>query len=158
MRQDRVCRPGDPISPIPGDECVLLCPSLCGVLHYRPRTKPLNTRKLVGPYSPIFPALNSPQTPLRCRLSPNDIYRYPNTLAIERPKEPRHRKQKMLQEPFPNPGKKQTPQPELPDEFPVEHPLPPSGNSSPPGWTDDPFEDAEHVPGPRGVEAGNAGK
>ncbi|GBM96179.1 hypothetical protein AVEN_249982-1 [Araneus ventricosus] len=41
MGQDRDCRPGDRISPIPGDECVLLCPLLCGVLHYRPRTKPL---------------------------------------------------------------------------------------------------------------------
>ncbi|GBM33599.1 hypothetical protein AVEN_181843-1 [Araneus ventricosus] len=41
MGQDRDCRQGDPISPIPGDECVLLCPLLCGVLHYRPRTKPL---------------------------------------------------------------------------------------------------------------------
>ncbi|GBN02122.1 hypothetical protein AVEN_71633-1 [Araneus ventricosus] len=26
MRQDRDCRPGDPISPIQADECVLLCP------------------------------------------------------------------------------------------------------------------------------------
>ncbi|GBN95379.1 hypothetical protein AVEN_144829-1 [Araneus ventricosus] len=41
MGQDRVCMPGDPISPIPGDECVLLCPLLCGVLHYRQRTKTL---------------------------------------------------------------------------------------------------------------------
>ncbi|GBM09220.1 hypothetical protein AVEN_226716-1 [Araneus ventricosus] len=31
MRQDLGCRPDDPISPIPGYECVLLCPSLCGV-------------------------------------------------------------------------------------------------------------------------------
>ncbi|GBO39413.1 hypothetical protein AVEN_237348-1 [Araneus ventricosus] len=54
IRQDRGCRPpGDPISPIPGDECVLLCPLLGGVLHYRPRTKPLNSRALAGPYSPI---------------------------------------------------------------------------------------------------------
>ncbi|GBO10881.1 hypothetical protein AVEN_227851-1 [Araneus ventricosus] len=41
MGQDRGCRPGDRISPIPGNECVLLCLLLCGVLHYRPRTKPL---------------------------------------------------------------------------------------------------------------------
>ncbi|GBM67124.1 hypothetical protein AVEN_194989-1 [Araneus ventricosus] len=41
MGQDRGCRVGYPISPISGDECVLLCPLLCGVLHYRPRTKPL---------------------------------------------------------------------------------------------------------------------
>ncbi|GBM93441.1 hypothetical protein AVEN_218623-1 [Araneus ventricosus] len=53
MLQDRGCRPGDPISPIPGDECLLLCLLLCCVLHYRPSTKPLNSRALVGPYSPI---------------------------------------------------------------------------------------------------------
>ncbi|GBM02845.1 hypothetical protein AVEN_52024-1 [Araneus ventricosus] len=41
MGQDRGCKPSDPISPILGDEYVLLCPLLCGVLHYRPRTKPL---------------------------------------------------------------------------------------------------------------------
>ncbi|GBO25261.1 hypothetical protein AVEN_3191-1 [Araneus ventricosus] len=34
------CRQGDPVSPIPGDESVLLCPLLCGILHYRPGTKP----------------------------------------------------------------------------------------------------------------------
>ncbi|GBM67972.1 hypothetical protein AVEN_22448-1 [Araneus ventricosus] len=28
-------------STIPGDECILLCSLLCGVLNYRPRTKPL---------------------------------------------------------------------------------------------------------------------
>ncbi|GBN59969.1 hypothetical protein AVEN_103951-1 [Araneus ventricosus] len=38
--QDQESKPGDPISPIPGDECVLLYPSQCGILHYRPRTKP----------------------------------------------------------------------------------------------------------------------
>ncbi|GBO21294.1 hypothetical protein AVEN_173947-1, partial [Araneus ventricosus] len=52
MGQDRDCRPCDPISPIPGGECVFLCPLLCGVLHYRPRTKPIDSRALVGPYSP----------------------------------------------------------------------------------------------------------
>ncbi|GBM35500.1 hypothetical protein AVEN_257198-1 [Araneus ventricosus] len=31
MGQDRSCRLGDPIPPIPGDECVLLCPLLWGV-------------------------------------------------------------------------------------------------------------------------------
>ncbi|GBL83296.1 hypothetical protein AVEN_110623-1 [Araneus ventricosus] len=51
--QNQGCRPGDPISPITGDECVLLCPVLCGVLHYRLRTKPLNSRTLVRPYNPI---------------------------------------------------------------------------------------------------------
>ncbi|GBN86614.1 hypothetical protein AVEN_119608-1 [Araneus ventricosus] len=51
--QDRGCRLDYPISPIPGDECVLLCPLLCGVLYYRPRTKPFNSRALVGPYSPF---------------------------------------------------------------------------------------------------------
>ncbi|GBM18754.1 hypothetical protein AVEN_44312-1 [Araneus ventricosus] len=40
MGQDRGCRPADSISPMLGDECVLLCPLLCGVLHYRPRTNP----------------------------------------------------------------------------------------------------------------------
>ncbi|GBN96403.1 hypothetical protein AVEN_19362-1 [Araneus ventricosus] len=52
MGQDRGCRPGDTISLIPGNECVLLCPLLCWVLHYCPRTKPLNTRAQVGPYRP----------------------------------------------------------------------------------------------------------
>ncbi|GBO07816.1 hypothetical protein AVEN_69884-1 [Araneus ventricosus] len=68
MLQDRDRRPGDPVSPIPGDECVLLCP-LSGVLHYRPRTKPLDaychSRSLVisvrsfGIYLHLFPALKS---------------------------------------------------------------------------------------------------
>ncbi|GBN36978.1 hypothetical protein AVEN_159528-1 [Araneus ventricosus] len=40
MGQYRDCTLSDPISPIPDDECVLLCPLLCGVLHHRPRTKP----------------------------------------------------------------------------------------------------------------------
>ncbi|GBL82221.1 hypothetical protein AVEN_252408-1 [Araneus ventricosus] len=53
MRQDRGCRPGDPISLVQDDECVLLCPLLCEVLHYCPRTKPFNSRALVGPYNPI---------------------------------------------------------------------------------------------------------
>ncbi|GBN33697.1 hypothetical protein AVEN_149984-1 [Araneus ventricosus] len=55
--KDWGCRPGDPISPIPDDKCVLLCPLLCGFLHYRPRTKPLNSRSLVGLYSPISHSL-----------------------------------------------------------------------------------------------------
>ncbi|GBM41868.1 hypothetical protein AVEN_8537-1 [Araneus ventricosus] len=67
MGQDRGCKLGDPISPIPGDECVLLCPLLCGVLHYRPRTKLVDSRAMVRPYSPdltpsnfhLFPALKS---------------------------------------------------------------------------------------------------
>ncbi|GBM74875.1 hypothetical protein AVEN_212318-1 [Araneus ventricosus] len=41
--QDRGCWPGNPMSTIRSEECVLLCPSLCGVLRYRRRTKPLNT-------------------------------------------------------------------------------------------------------------------
>ncbi|GBL86308.1 hypothetical protein AVEN_132027-1 [Araneus ventricosus] len=41
MLQPRNCRSGDTLSPIPCVECVLLCHLLCGVLHYRPRTKPL---------------------------------------------------------------------------------------------------------------------
>ncbi|GBM54635.1 hypothetical protein AVEN_214612-1 [Araneus ventricosus] len=41
MGQDEGCRPGYPISTIPGGECVLLCLFLCGFLHHRPRTKPL---------------------------------------------------------------------------------------------------------------------
>ncbi|GBM08286.1 hypothetical protein AVEN_101420-1 [Araneus ventricosus] len=49
MGQDRGCWRGHPISPIPGDECILLSPLLCGVLHYRPRTKPLNSRILLRP-------------------------------------------------------------------------------------------------------------
>ncbi|GBM71443.1 hypothetical protein AVEN_127406-1 [Araneus ventricosus] len=52
MGQDRDCRPGNPISPITGDECVLLCPLLCGVLHYRPRTKPLEV--YCQPYSLVL--------------------------------------------------------------------------------------------------------
>ncbi|GBN55240.1 hypothetical protein AVEN_226443-1 [Araneus ventricosus] len=45
MGQDSGCRAGDSISPIPSDECVLLCILLCGVLHYRPRT---NSSKLIA--------------------------------------------------------------------------------------------------------------
>ncbi|GBL81951.1 hypothetical protein AVEN_50536-1 [Araneus ventricosus] len=41
MGQDWGCRPGAPISSISGDECVLLCFLLCGVLDYCPRTNPL---------------------------------------------------------------------------------------------------------------------
>ncbi|GBL78837.1 hypothetical protein AVEN_48831-1 [Araneus ventricosus] len=48
MWRDRGCRQGDPVSPIPVDECVHLCPLLCGVLHYRPITKPLDSRALVS--------------------------------------------------------------------------------------------------------------
>ncbi|GBM14390.1 hypothetical protein AVEN_246559-1 [Araneus ventricosus] len=63
MGQDWGCKPGGPISPIHGDECAPLCPLLCGVLHDRPKSKPLNSRALVGPYNPIrlspFPALES---------------------------------------------------------------------------------------------------
>ncbi|GBL84309.1 hypothetical protein AVEN_118680-1 [Araneus ventricosus] len=40
MGQDRHCRGVDPIYPIPGDECVLLCTFLGGVLHYNRRTNP----------------------------------------------------------------------------------------------------------------------
>ncbi|GBL91487.1 hypothetical protein AVEN_136960-1 [Araneus ventricosus] len=68
MGQDRSCRPGDPISPIPDNECALLCPLLCGVLHYRPRTKPFeaychscNQREVFrhpsSPFSALKPAL-----------------------------------------------------------------------------------------------------
>ncbi|GBN41725.1 hypothetical protein AVEN_233977-1 [Araneus ventricosus] len=52
IRQDRGYRPSDPISANTNDECVLLHPFLCGVLHHRPRTKPLNSRPMVGTYSP----------------------------------------------------------------------------------------------------------
>ncbi|GBN31933.1 hypothetical protein AVEN_37918-1 [Araneus ventricosus] len=59
MGQDRGCRPGGPISLIPGDECVLLSLLLWGVLHYCPRTKPLSS----GPTAPsgihLFSALKS---------------------------------------------------------------------------------------------------
>ncbi|GBM38774.1 hypothetical protein AVEN_210512-1 [Araneus ventricosus] len=41
MVQDQDCRPCEPISPIPVDECALLCLLLCGTMHYRPRTKPI---------------------------------------------------------------------------------------------------------------------
>ncbi|GBN15472.1 hypothetical protein AVEN_16099-1 [Araneus ventricosus] len=52
MGQNWGCWPCDPISTIPGDECVLLCPLQCGVLQYRPRTKSLNRRALVRDYMP----------------------------------------------------------------------------------------------------------
>ncbi|GBO09366.1 hypothetical protein AVEN_95016-1 [Araneus ventricosus] len=61
MGQDRVCRPGDPISPIPGDKCVLLCHLLSGVLYYRPRANPSRLFAILafllselGPSAPIF--------------------------------------------------------------------------------------------------------
>ncbi|GBM34259.1 hypothetical protein AVEN_60597-1 [Araneus ventricosus] len=53
---DRGYRPGDPISPIPGEECVLFCLLLDGVLHYRPRTKPLVP---FGTHLFLFPTLKS---------------------------------------------------------------------------------------------------
>ncbi|GBL71557.1 hypothetical protein AVEN_79143-1 [Araneus ventricosus] len=70
MGKDRDCRSGDPISPIPGNECVLLCLFLCGGLHYHPRTKPLEAYcyscSLVispmgtfGTHLHLFPALKS---------------------------------------------------------------------------------------------------
>ncbi|GBM00687.1 hypothetical protein AVEN_118031-1 [Araneus ventricosus] len=69
MEKDLVCRPGDPIFRIPGDECVLLCPLLCGVLHCCPRTKPLETYchscsllisvRPFGTHFHLFPALKS---------------------------------------------------------------------------------------------------
>ncbi|GBN39320.1 hypothetical protein AVEN_167742-1 [Araneus ventricosus] len=40
MRQDQGCRPGDPMSTIPGDEYVICVPCCVGILHYRPKTKP----------------------------------------------------------------------------------------------------------------------
>ncbi|GBN03399.1 hypothetical protein AVEN_228765-1 [Araneus ventricosus] len=66
MGQDRICRPGDPISPIPGDECVLLCLLLCGIMRYRPRTKAFESScslvisvRSFGTHLHIFPALKS---------------------------------------------------------------------------------------------------
>ncbi|GBM14088.1 hypothetical protein AVEN_209974-1 [Araneus ventricosus] len=47
MGGDRDCRQGDSIFPIPDDERVLLCPMLFEVLHYRPRTKPFDSRSLI---------------------------------------------------------------------------------------------------------------
>ncbi|GBM70905.1 hypothetical protein AVEN_238064-1 [Araneus ventricosus] len=41
--QDRGCRRGDPISPLPGDECVLFCPWLA----LSSKNKTLNSRALV---------------------------------------------------------------------------------------------------------------
>ncbi|GBM36413.1 hypothetical protein AVEN_56862-1 [Araneus ventricosus] len=41
MEQDRGCKPGDPIYPSQATNGFFLCPLLCGVLHYRTRTKPL---------------------------------------------------------------------------------------------------------------------
>ncbi|GBM77859.1 hypothetical protein AVEN_24611-1 [Araneus ventricosus] len=67
--QDQSCRPGDPISYIPVDECVLSCPLLCGVLHYPPRTKPLEAHchscsfvinvRTFGTHLHLFPTLKS---------------------------------------------------------------------------------------------------
>ncbi|GBN75821.1 hypothetical protein AVEN_256865-1 [Araneus ventricosus] len=48
MEQDWDCKTGQLICPIPGDECVLLCPLLYWILHYRLRTKPLDSRALVS--------------------------------------------------------------------------------------------------------------
>ncbi|GBN63245.1 hypothetical protein AVEN_74480-1 [Araneus ventricosus] len=69
MGKDRDCRQGDPISLIPGDECVLFCPLLCGVVHYIPRRKPhqayCHSSSLVvsvrsfGASLHLFPALKS---------------------------------------------------------------------------------------------------
>ncbi|GBL88966.1 hypothetical protein AVEN_255136-1 [Araneus ventricosus] len=69
MGHDRGCRQGDPISLIPGDECILLCPLLYGVLRYRPRTKPLEAYchscslvisvRSFGTHLHLFPALKS---------------------------------------------------------------------------------------------------
>ncbi|GBN16469.1 hypothetical protein AVEN_196925-1 [Araneus ventricosus] len=77
MGQDRGCRTGDPISPIPGNECVLLCPLLCGVFHYRPRTKPLEdychscslviSMRSFGTHLHLFPALKSALSGLHFR-------------------------------------------------------------------------------------------
>ncbi|GBO00260.1 hypothetical protein AVEN_59794-1 [Araneus ventricosus] len=69
MGQDQGCRLGGPISPIPGDEFVLLCLLLCEVLYYRPRTKPLEAYshscslvirlRYFGTHLHLFPALKS---------------------------------------------------------------------------------------------------
>ncbi|GBM77504.1 hypothetical protein AVEN_88708-1 [Araneus ventricosus] len=69
MGQHRGCWPGDPISPISGDECVLLCPLQCEVSHYRLRTKPLEgychscslviSVRSFGAHLHLFPALKS---------------------------------------------------------------------------------------------------
>ncbi|GBN12328.1 hypothetical protein AVEN_250728-1 [Araneus ventricosus] len=69
MGHDRGCMLDDRISPIPGDEYVLLCPLLCGVLHYRPKTKPFEaycrscslviSLRSFGPDVHLFPALKS---------------------------------------------------------------------------------------------------
>ncbi|GBM51601.1 hypothetical protein AVEN_146254-1 [Araneus ventricosus] len=68
MGQDRGCRKGDPISPIPCNER-LSCPLLCWILHYRPRTKPLEaychscslviTVRGSGTHLHLFPAFKS---------------------------------------------------------------------------------------------------
>ncbi|GBN72070.1 hypothetical protein AVEN_48435-1 [Araneus ventricosus] len=52
MEQDWSCRPDDPISPIPGDECVLLCPMLCGGLALWSKNK---TPKLKNPGRALQP-------------------------------------------------------------------------------------------------------
>ncbi|GBM67017.1 hypothetical protein AVEN_135511-1 [Araneus ventricosus] len=67
--QDRSCRTGDPISPILGDECALLCALLCGVSNHRPRTKLLEAYchsfclvisvRSFGTHLHLFPALKS---------------------------------------------------------------------------------------------------
>ncbi|GBN41753.1 hypothetical protein AVEN_129758-1 [Araneus ventricosus] len=69
MGQDRVCRPCDTISPILGDECVLMCPLMCGDLQYRPKSKPLEafchsyslmiSVRSFGTHGRLFPALKS---------------------------------------------------------------------------------------------------
>ncbi|GBM43610.1 hypothetical protein AVEN_210551-1 [Araneus ventricosus] len=69
MGQDRGRMSCDPITPIPGDECVLLHPVLCGVFHYRPRTKALEdychscslviSVRCFGTHLHLFPAMKS---------------------------------------------------------------------------------------------------
>ncbi|GBL88100.1 hypothetical protein AVEN_133746-1 [Araneus ventricosus] len=63
MRQDRDCRRRDPISPIPGEECVLLCPCCVGSCIIVQEQSPSTQESWSGPTAPFdfpfFPALKS---------------------------------------------------------------------------------------------------
>ncbi|GBM29147.1 hypothetical protein AVEN_97426-1 [Araneus ventricosus] len=91
MGQDRGFMSGHSISPIPGNECVLLCPLLCWVLQYGPRTKSLDPRTSWNggfQFGAISEEVNVPE--VKKLINQSDTLRVPERCQHNLPCEVRH--------------------------------------------------------------------